>query len=416
MLPILVLFISLYNKSWAIELGILNPVNYFDVRIVLLNAIIIPIVLFSLKEKKWLIPSALPAYLIILLFDPIHNYFGVGYFQAGLLGDDYYFSTNLYTIITLTFFTFVMIFLKHQVLKSDLRQSDENRKVKRYLRELVRLSNSQNINNGKVDEAKMEIIRSVKECLNISRISIWRYDEQKQCISCEFLSENNKIEKSQTTIHLKDYPDYFSAIKENKLVIASDAIVHHATADLADKYLMPNSIRSLMDAPFLVRGKLGGIICCEQQNKVKNWEAIESLFLKALGDFLSYAIIVDERIKQNQLLKLRNNEISQINDNLEVAVAERTKELKEKNEQLVEYAYINSHILRAPVARISGLYHLFQFEKEIDLEGELFNHLNESINELENITLQINRAIEENVTFNRSHISIAPRPNSPTFE
>ncbi|QSE96674.1 GAF domain-containing protein [Fulvivirga lutea] len=405
LLPVVVMYISITSKANVIEDNIINPVNYFDIRIVLINGLIIPFVLFSLKETRRLIVSLVPAYISLLLFDPIHDYFSVGYYQVGMISHDYYFSANLFTIITATFLSLIMMFLKSQILRSDYRQNKENSKIKLYLKELVKLSNSNNVNNGKVDSAKKEILQSAKACLDVSRISIWLFNHDNDSIKCEYLLENNTITSPETVLYAADYPSYFVELKYQQLIIAHDARTNKATSEFTDTYLKPLAIYSLMDAPFLSKGKLGGVICCEHQHDYKQWGAAESLLLKALGDFLSYTIIVEDRIKQNQLLTEKNFEITRVNENLESIVSKRTEELKEKNKQLTEYAYINSHILRAPVARISGLYHLFKLQTEQTIEDPaILDYMEESIAELENITNEINRAIEENGTIDRNQL------------
>jgi hypothetical protein len=401
--PIAIMFISVHSKSAVMGAGLINPVNYFDIRIILLNAAIIPFVLYSIGEWKQLLAALAPAAICLLLFDPIHDFFNVGYYQSGLTSHDYYFSANLFTVITFVFLTIIMLFLKIQVLKSDIRYSTENDKITTYLHELVKLSNSHSINNGKVEDAKQEIIRSAEVCLGVSRVSIWKFNNDRESIICEYLLENNEISTPRTELFATDYPSYFVELKHQQLIIATDATTHAATYEFADSYLKPLSIFSMMDAPFLSKGKLGGVICCEHKNEFKQWGAAESLLLKALGDFLSYTIIVDDRLRQNQLLTEKNQEVSRVNENLEAIVNKRTEELEEKNRQLTEYAYINSHVLRAPVARISGLYNLFKIETGDMMNGSaIFGYMENSISELETITVEINRAIEENSTLDRN--------------
>jgi signal transduction histidine kinase len=55
------------------------------------------------------------------------------------------------------------------------------------------------------------------------------------------------------------------------------------------------------------------------------------------------------------IIAMQNQEIKLRNDNLEVEIGHRTKELVEYNQQLEQFAFISSHNLRAPVARILGL-------------------------------------------------------------
>jgi len=399
------MYLSISSKQWAIDNDIINPVNYFDVRIILLNAALVPLILFSLREKKLMALALFPSYTSLAFFDILHNAFGIGYYQSGLDSPDYYFSSNMFSMITIVFFTAVMIQLKRQVQKSDYKQLSENERTKNYLNELVAISNSSNINNGKVDEAKKEILVSVKSCLNVSRVSIWNFDNENESINCEYLLGDGKIECPGKVLQAKDYPTYFVELKYQQLIIARDAQNDAKTEEFKDDYLIPLDIYSMMDAPFLKKGKLGGVICCEHQGEYKEWGPAESLVLKALGDFLSYTIIVNERLKQNVLLQSQNEEITSINENLESMVKKRTQELEQKNKQLTEYAFINSHILRAPIARLSGLFNIFKMESnDTSKNPEILEYMEGSIEELKLVTGKINTAIEENGVINRRHL------------
>ena len=61
---------------------------------------------------------------------------------------------------------------------------------------------------------------------------------------------------------------------------------------------------------------------------------------------------------RNEEIISKGEEIRVINENLEKIVLERTKELEKKNKALEEYAFINAHKLRRPVASILGLVNL----------------------------------------------------------
>jgi light-regulated signal transduction histidine kinase (bacteriophytochrome) len=57
-------------------------------------------------------------------------------------------------------------------------------------------------------------------------------------------------------------------------------------------------------------------------------------------------------------------------------VRERTHELEVQNEKLTEYDFINSHLLRAPLARILGLADLLCLENTSVSDRELIESLN----------------------------------------
>ncbi|HBH25024.1 MAG TPA: hypothetical protein DDY13_16590 [Cytophagales bacterium] len=107
---------------------------------------------------------------------------------------------------------------------------------------------------------------------------------------------------------------------------------------------------------------------------------------------------------QNQLeiIESQKVEIEQSNNNLEHKVFERTKQLEHQNKQLAEYAFINAHLLRAPVCTIMGLVNLMKYS---DLSSEdivIISKLSRSVKTLDEIVKKINIAIRERRHFDRN--------------
>ncbi len=97
---------------------------------------------------------------------------------------------------------------------------------------------------------------------------------------------------------------------------------------------------------------------------------------------------------QNEEISAQSEEILRINENLEDIVQERTRELERKNKALEEYAFINAHKLRSPVATILGLINLFS-KTRLDHEGvEINRRLQDTAEELDGIVSAITKAIE----------------------
>lgn len=97
---------------------------------------------------------------------------------------------------------------------------------------------------------------------------------------------------------------------------------------------------------------------------------------------------------QNEEIMAQAEEIKGINENLEMIVNQRTQELERKNKALEEYAFINAHKLRSPVASILGLVNLIS-KTEIDDEARVITkHLQQSASELDEIVRSITQAIE----------------------
>jgi signal transduction histidine kinase len=94
-----------------------------------------------------------------------------------------------------------------------------------------------------------------------------------------------------------------------------------------------------------------------------------------------------EILAQAEELKALNESLRDLNISLEEKVHERTNELEMKNKKLEEYTFVNAHKLRAPVATILGLIHLFDYKDSIEIET--------IIKELKKTSLELDKAIKE---------------------
>jgi ligand-binding sensor domain-containing protein len=102
-----------------------------------------------------------------------------------------------------------------------------------------------------------------------------------------------------------------------------------------------------------------------------------------------------EIFKKNEEIHAQAEEIRAINENLEELVKERTSQLERKNKALEEYAFINAHELRAPVASILGLISLME-TIELDEDQKIYlQHLQTSAQKLDTVVRSIGKAIEK---------------------
>ena len=77
----------------------------------------------------------------------------------------------------------------------------------------------------------------------------------------------------------------------------------------------------------------------------------------------------------------------------------------QKNKHLSEYAFINSHLLRAPLCRLLGLIQLLEYTDISDADAELLKYLLAAGEELDGVVEKINSAIENGSYFDRDIIS-----------
>ena len=95
------------------------------------------------------------------------------------------------------------------------------------------------------------------------------------------------------------------------------------------------------------------------------------------------------------IIEQQNEEIKLRNETLEEEVESRTKELVEYNQQLEQFAFISSHNLRAPVARILGLGQLMDLAgKTPDDETLIHKSLILTTRELDRVVRDLNTILE----------------------
>jgi signal transduction histidine kinase len=166
-------------------------------------------------------------------------------------------------------------------------------------------------------------------------------------------------------------------------------------------------------------GKPIGVICCENQYTPVQWGTEEVLFIQSMAENISICyknleinyLIEQVRVRNIELvektneIETMNEELLAVNETLEETVKKRTSELETQNRQLTEYAFINSHVLRAPLARILGLSYLITTEASIK-DRQLLEALIASSKELDLIILKISDLLYDGNNLSRQDIQV----------
>ncbi|HYC85681.1 MAG TPA: tetratricopeptide repeat protein [Chryseosolibacter sp.] len=101
--------------------------------------------------------------------------------------------------------------------------------------------------------------------------------------------------------------------------------------------------------------------------------------------------------QKNESIASMNEKILEINQNLERLVAERTAALEKQNRHLVEYAFINAHKVRGPLARVMGLANLLALTPCSEEQKKILQLLDNATTELDNITKSITVVVHNGI-------------------
>lgn len=98
--------------------------------------------------------------------------------------------------------------------------------------------------------------------------------------------------------------------------------------------------------------------------------------------------------KNEEEINRLNAELQELNQNLEKKVMEKVADIQEQNEVLEKYAFMNAHVVRAPLANIIGALRLYQNTEDPDKKSELLNMLAESANILDNAVRDVAKELD----------------------
>ncbi|MFM8914508.1 MAG: hypothetical protein ACKOE6_16555, partial [Flammeovirgaceae bacterium] len=106
-------------------------------------------------------------------------------------------------------------------------------------------------------------------------------------------------------------------------------------------------------------------------------------------------------LEARQIIEIQHQALLEKNESLESEIQNRTKELVEYNHQLEQFAFISSHNLRAPIARILGLGNLLELIHSKEDEALIQRNLIHSARELDRIVKDLNTILEVRKSTNK---------------
>jgi PAS domain S-box-containing protein len=165
------------------------------------------------------------------------------------------------------------------------------------------------------------ITEQVSLLLGTSRTSIWRYNNDKTALICEDLyTPETRSHENGLVIFVDDYPEYLKSLEQARVLAITDALADSRSIELADNYLIPNFIQSMLDTPIRSEGKMSGILCCEQTGKKRFWTIEDQEFTSSIADIISTLIQTHQRHKVENALQQSEEKYRKIVDNAVIGI------------------------------------------------------------------------------------------------
>ncbi|ESU29639.1 Type III secretion system, signal transduction histidine kinase [Flavobacterium limnosediminis JC2902] len=155
------------------------------------------------------------------------------------------------------------------------------------------------------------IIKEAAIALDISRAGLWNKTEEGIELFCLYEKDFDRF-TNNSTLRKTDFPIYFNAIETLPFIVASDVQNNPQTFEFRDLYFKTHDIRSLLDFPIYVSGKLKGVTCYENTGEIRNWSTDEINFARTVSDIIALAIETLKRKSAEELIVYKSEILSSI--------------------------------------------------------------------------------------------------------
>ena len=191
-----------------------------------------------------------------------------------------------------------------QLKRAEEQLRKHGEQVQKHRDVLLELAHS---DKSDLEKALQKICSLSAATLEVARVSYWSLQENNSAISCEVLylrdAESCDEQFKGARLGLSDCPAYFEALATKRPIVADRVLRHPATSGLAESYLKPLGISSMLDAPVWVRGEVVGVLCHEHTGPPRDWSAEEIDFVSALASMVSLALEESSRAHSEHLLR-----------------------------------------------------------------------------------------------------------------
>ena len=202
------------------------------------------------------------------------------------------------------------------VKKLELEHYNRSKKVRIHNETLKKLTSLSYSNQDTFNGILKNILKAAGKNCSIDRISYWSYNNEGLHCESIYYFQIDRFEKN-FFIEKDKYPIYYNSLENGLQIVASNVYNNTLTQELCLDYFPKYNIKSLLDTPIFINGKIIGILCFEKVEKNVEWDNEDINFARSLSDLIAIAIESQMRIESEQKLFYKSEVLLEITKNTE---------------------------------------------------------------------------------------------------
>ncbi len=186
---------------------------------------------------------------------------------------------------------------------------DPTEHVARLQRHLAAVHALARLDHERLEDAISTAVREVAVALDVARVSVWVYEKDRTAIRCRGVHDPLAPASAPRVLRGATHPRYFAALREQRLIAASDAQDDPRTSEFRDDYLVPLRITAMLDVALLVGGEAMGVLCAEHRGGPRAWVEAELALMRSAASILSIGFAIErqrsleEQLRQSQKME-----------------------------------------------------------------------------------------------------------------
>ncbi len=176
----------------------------------------------------------------------------------------------------------------------------------------------QNLARLEVDEQRslermfQQATKLIARTLAVERVGIWLFDKDQKLLRCACQYWRSRdVYRAGDVIAEADFPTYFAALHDYRAIVADDARTHPLTSEPDEKYLVPNKVTSILDAPLVQHDEVVGVVCHEHVGPPRTWTPTETGFVASVADLVALAMEQAAHIEARRALEEPAHRVSE---------------------------------------------------------------------------------------------------------